>query len=419
MNQPSAEIEKTSHGANQNAGIWAVGNGLVSTKLVTFFAQSLGAEWGVISWIIAAPKLVGVLRWLAPNILKLGFGYRTTSTLLFFVSSLFLLLLPASVLPHVWPSTSVALTVIVVCWCLYHLAEYCGYVIFVAWLMQWVPPEIRGRFFGHRERWLTAGNLIGFLFAGILSAILKNVFDIDQSWAAYPVLAIYGAIAMAVSVWPLRSIPEPSQVAPPDHSFLDDWRHWSGPRARWFLLYGTWFSAANGLFSTLLFVYPYRALDLSLLIPLAVMAAMRLGQSIISRQVGRTIDQIGWRPVILAGQVLVSVGPILFCLGIWGYVAGNLIWIAYALINVALPIAVVDGNRDRSAAPPLAFYFAWTGLIFGLTALVGSKIADWMVPMTDSYEASNYHLYFTIATLVRLSAIIPLLLLPAASNRRS
>ncbi len=413
MNPSSAELERTSRGANQNAGIWALGNGLVSTTLVSYFAQSLGAQSSAVSWIIAAPKLVGVLRWFAPSLLTLGGGHRTTSITAFLLSTVFLLLLPLSAVRDIWPSTTLAIFAIVFCWCMYHLAEYCGYVIFVAWLMQLVSPEIRGRFFGLRERWLTAGNLIGFLFAGLLGAVLRNGFENDLRWITYPMLANYGAIAIGFSVLPLKKIPEPKATSSPRGSLVEDWQHWSGVRARWFLLYGTWFSAANGLFSTLLYIYPYRGLDLSLFLPLTMAASMRLGQSLISRPVGVSIDRFGWRPIMICGQVLISFGPLLFSFGTVGYIAGNLIWIAYALINVALPIAIVDGRHDRSAAPPLALYFAWTGLVYGLTALAGQSIADYFVESSYRHDPSAYTTYFFVATLARLSAILPLVLLPA------
>lgn len=413
MNPSSAEIERTSRGANENAGIWGLGNGLVSTTLVSYFAQSLGAQSAAVSWIIAAPKLVGVLRWFAPILLKLGGSYRVTSTWAFLLSAVFLLLLPLSSVPAFWPSPSIAVWAIVFGWCMYHLAEYCGYVIFVAWLMQLVPPGVRGRFFGLRERWLTAGNLIGFLFAGLLGAVLRNAFEADLRWIAYPLLVIYGAIAICFSVLPLRRIPDTQTTVPSKHSLADDWEHWSGARARWFLLYGTWFSAANGLFSTLLYIYPFRGLDLSLLLPLTLPAAMRLGQSMISRPVGVSVDRFGWRPIMICGQVLIAFGPVLFSFGTAGYIAGNLIWVAYTLINVALPIAIVDGRHDRSAAPPLALYFAWTGLIYGLTALAGQSVADYFVPTQYRDDPAAYDTYFLVATLARLSAVLPLVFLPA------
>ncbi|PQO33917.1 MFS transporter [Blastopirellula marina] len=416
MIKRSGELPEASQAANENAGIWAIGNGLVSTTLVTYFAQSLGAQSGIVSWIVAAPKLVGVLRWFAPYLLKLGGSYRTTSITAFLLSTLFLLLLPLCAIPGLWPSTNMALTALVFCWCFYHLAEYCGFVVFIAWLIQLVPNPLRGRFFGLRERWLTAGKLSGYLFAGLLAATLRDAFAVDLRWITYPFLAIYGAMVMVASVIPIARIPEPPPQSQIHSSFLEDLKHWRNPRAYWFLLYGTWFSAANGLFSTLLYVYPYRGLNISLLLPMVLMAAMQLGQSIISRPAGVAIDRFGWRPVMICGQVLVALGPYLFRFGTAGYVAGNLIWIAYALINVALPIAVVDGRRDASAGPPLALYFAWTGLVYGLTALAGWSVANFFVASKLLNDPAAYGTYFLVATVARLSAVLPLLLLPAESR---
>ncbi|RCS50583.1 MFS transporter [Bremerella cremea] len=416
MIQPVGEIQATSRGANQNAGIWGIGNGLVSTTLVTYFALSIGAQEVAISWIIAAPKLVGVLRWFAPYLLKLGGSYRMTSATAFLLSTLFLLLLPLCAVPGIWTSTSRAITAIVICWCFYHLAEYCGFVVFIAWLVQLVPNHQRGRFFGLRERWLTAGKLIGSLFAGLLAVTLRDAFVIDFKWISYPFLAVYGALAMGISVLPLSGIPEPKTQNQPHRSFLEDLQHWRNSRAYWFLLYGTWFSSANGLFSTLLYVYPYRGLNISLLVPMLMVAAMQLGQSLLSRPAGAAIDRFGWRRVMICGQLFVALGPLLYSFGTIGYVAGNLVWIAYALINVALPIAVVDGRSDASAGPPLALYFAWTGLVYGLTALAGWSVANYFVAPELQYDPTAYRTYFFVATLLRLSAVIPLLLLPAESR---
>lgn len=412
MIKPTVELQETSRRANENAVTWAVGNGLLSTTLISYFAQSIGAQSTAISWIIAAPKLVGVLRWFAPYLLILAGGYRATSIAAFLLSTLFLLLLPFCAIPGIWSSTSAAISAIVVCWCLYHLAEYCGYVLFLAWLVQLVPNPKRGWFFGLRESWLTVGTLGGYLFAALLGATLQNFFVLDLRWMTYPCLAIYGAFAMGLSVWPISLMKEPTETEVPRFTFFDDFAHWQNPRAYWFLLYGTWFSAANGLFSTLLFIYPYR-MDLPLYLPLVLAASMRLGQSLLARPAGAAIDRYGWRRVMIGGQLLVALGPFLFSFGTPGYIAGNLIWIAYALINVAIPIAVVDGKSDASAGPPLALYFAWTGLVYGLTALAGKAVADYFVPYESGSDPSAYDTYFLLATLVRLSALIPLLLLPA------
>jgi len=409
-------ICNTSRGANENAGWWALGNGLVPTSLVSYFVQSLGAETAAVSWIIAAPKLVGGLRYLAPQMLRLGGGYRGTSIACYLASTLLLMLLPLCSVASIWPSSTWAIGTIVIIWCVYHLLEYFGYVIFLSWVFQSVPKSMRGSFFGSRERWLTAGRMIGSLFAAGLSSALWNLSEADMRWLSYPILASYGALAMGLSVLPLLKIPEPEESNAPPLELWRDLAAWSSPRAYWLLIYGTWFSAANGLFSSLLYVYPYRALGLSLLLPLLMPVAMRLGQSAISKPIGKCIDRFGWRSTILFGQLLVSFGPWLFSFGIWGYAFGYIAWIAYALINVSLPIAIVEGKEGRTAGPPLAIYFGWTGIVFGVTTLLGTSIAVWMVPLDSRSNPEAYDNYLLVATIVRLTSMIPLLLLPKTTQ---
>ena len=48
--------------ANLNAGLWATGNGLLSTTLVVYLAIELGATGLATSFILAAPRFAGLLR---------------------------------------------------------------------------------------------------------------------------------------------------------------------------------------------------------------------------------------------------------------------------------------------------------------------------------------------------------------------
>jgi len=409
MEQPSEVSPRIQRPVNGNAGLWALGNGLLSTQLISYFAQSLGAGTGAIALIIAAPKLVGGLRWLSPYFVSWGLSQREVSLGAFALSISILLWLPFCAWQGLWPSAAWAVSALVVCWCLYHLAEYCGYVALAGWMLQLVPEQVRGRFFGQREVWLTAGRLAGYLIAAAVGKLLWHFTQWEVRWLTYPLLAIAGATAMGFSLLPLVRLPLPSATELHSGlSFQEQWKFWSTGRAGMFLLYGTWFSAANGLFSTLLYIYPYRGLGLSLFLPLLLPAIMFAGQSLISRPAGKAVDQIGWPRVIICGQLLVSLGPAMFVLGTVGYVMGNLVWIAYALINIALPIAIVDGREGKNPMPPLAFYFGWTGIVYGLTTLAGKPLANWFVSPEFQFDPTSYNLYFYAATTARMTTIFPL-----------
>ena len=52
-----------------NGAIWALGNGLASTSLVIYLALELDARGSAIGYILAAPALVGALRWWAAGLI--------------------------------------------------------------------------------------------------------------------------------------------------------------------------------------------------------------------------------------------------------------------------------------------------------------------------------------------------------------
>ncbi len=49
-----------------NAGLWGVGSGLASTTLILYLVRQQGASGLAVSWILAAPWLVGLLRLATP-----------------------------------------------------------------------------------------------------------------------------------------------------------------------------------------------------------------------------------------------------------------------------------------------------------------------------------------------------------------
>src|SRR5690242_1839078 len=56
------ELRRAMLMANVNAGLWATGNGLVSTTLVFYLAVELGAAGLAGSCVLAAPRFAGLLR---------------------------------------------------------------------------------------------------------------------------------------------------------------------------------------------------------------------------------------------------------------------------------------------------------------------------------------------------------------------
>jgi hypothetical protein len=87
--------------ANANAGLWAVGNGLVSTLLVIYLAADLGASGFAVSMILAAPRFAGLLRLGVPALMAKVVARKRLCVVSYFASALFLCAIPMAAMGRV------------------------------------------------------------------------------------------------------------------------------------------------------------------------------------------------------------------------------------------------------------------------------------------------------------------------------
>ncbi|PHS08736.1 MAG: hypothetical protein COA78_12540 [Blastopirellula sp.] len=407
--------------ANANATIWAFGNGLTSTALISSLALELGAGFGGIAWIIAAPKLVGILRIAAPQLIQVFGNRRWFCVLCYLVSALVLGILPPLCLPGLLPSRQASLIALIVCWSVYHLFQYLGTVALWDWYADLFPPKIRGRFIGTRQRWLSAGQLIGLLMAGSINHWFRQSYPVAERWEIYCYLAVVGAILMIVAIDPLIWMPDFSRLKPKATSWYDFLSPLTQPNMRRLMIYGLCFSTANGLSSSLMFLYLYKTLGFTLILLLGIPALMRFGQSAVSPAIGRYVDQHGCKNIMIAAQVAVAFGPLLFVFGTAGVVMAYVVWISYAVLNICLPTIILNYSDSQHSANNVAGYFAVTGVAFGIAAILGGYLSNYFVPGDFRTTPSSFTLYFVFAWVLRTLCVIPLcfLLKPNQASRTS
>lgn len=370
-----------------NAFFWGLGNGLVSTALVSYLAGSYGAQGLWIGLIIAAPRLVGVLRIATPALMRLVGNRRRFAVSAYLASAGFLLALPLISAQGVLPTRQLSLAALVVLWTAYHFCEFLGTIAIWSWIGDLVPRTIRGRFVGKRGAWLNAGQVIGMI-AGAGSTMVWQFYQEVTSqranpWLGYVGCVIAGAVVFALAAMFLARIPNVSSTIQAEFT---GWREvWLPFRDRAFLrylVYGGWFSLANGITGSAQFVFQMRVLEISYATRLAMDGTSQGVQSAFMPWIGRQIDRRGNVPVLVISQVLVAVGILFFLFAtpsMWWLVAGAyLFWIAYAGINVAMPNLVLSLTQQQSYASYAAAWYAWTQLVYAVSSLVGGALLDWL-----------------------------------------
>lgn len=419
--------------AYQNGLLWSLGNNLVSTMLVIYLAMEYNAPGlGLgIGMIIAAPRLIGVLRLVAPMLIDRLASRKRFCIVMYGLSALTLLLLPLVAMPGVMPSASVSLVCLIGLWVIFHLFEYMATVAIWSWLRDLVSPAARGRFFGHRERWLVAGGVLALLVSALHVWGWRTTRPPEEWWLAYAFSSIAGAVCMLLALLPLAAMPSARTLAVERalslrqflRPFLDSffWR---------FLAFGCFLAFANGLTQSPQLAFPKMALGIGVAMMIMLKATMRLGQWGAGPRVGRLVDRWGNRPVMAVSLLLVATGPLFYLVATshgWGWIiAAWIVWIAWLGVNVALPNLLLDiAPRSRNTAY-IALYFAITAISFAAGALLGG----WLFDATSRGSAlvfawegggMSYNQYaFLIGWLLRsLSVVLLLLLVRGRMDRES
>ena len=418
-----------------NGGLWAIGNGLASSSLVVYLALELDAPGlGVgIGVLLAAPRIVGLLQLAAPAMIA-GVGDRKRfclGTLL--ASAVVLFGLPFAASPDFLPSARMSLAALMFLWCIYHLLEYLGRVALWSWFADLVPVKIRGRFFGIRARWMTAGQAVAMLAAGLFTWCWHNHWHPDlPRWIGYAVPAIVGTLFMAGSVIPLSRIPgiTSGSPTPPVTTLRTLATPFADKRFRRLLLFGCWFSFFNGVTQTTQYLYPIRVFGLTLFVMLSLKTGMRVGQLAVSPWMGRLADRFGNKPVMIATLPVVASGPAFFLLagvaGWWWLIGAWVVWVAYAGLNVCLPNLMLRLSPGESNTPHIATYYAVTGFATAVATLIGGWAFDnfgdqyFLIPFAGrTYSFDFYQCSFLFGWITRTMGVLLLLQIIERPAKRS
>lgn len=369
-------------GANANAALWAVGNGLVSSTLVVYLALDLGAAGLAISLILAAPRFAGVMRLGVPALIAALGCRKLVCIVSYAASTLVLLLVPAVTLPQLRDSPGAGIALLILAWCIYHLLEYVGGVALWSWLGDIMPRRIRGRLLGRREQWKVGGRTVGMAISFGLAICWRWLLPDAARWQPLALSATAGAALMLAAIVPLICMPAFSHCpsAIPQAPFRSLLKVFRDRRYRRLLLASCWFSAINGITAAAQGMYPLRVLGISYEGILGFRGLMRGGQMLIAPMTGRLVDRFGSRPVMVVSQLIVASSPLFFLLATaeyWWILAGAYIsWIAYAGLNVGLDNIKFKLAAEENNAPYLAAYHAISDLANGVATVIGGLFYD-------------------------------------------
>jgi MFS family permease len=313
--------------------------------------------------------------------------------------------------------------------------EYIGTVLLWSWLGDICPTDIRGRFIGNRERYMLIARIAGMLAAGGFAWIWNEISSSKTSWISYAIPASLAAALMLTAILPLIRMPDPARrPGRTSTSLAPMFAPLRDARLLWLLGFGAWFSLANGLTQSAQYLFPIVVFSLPLLVRNVYTSGMRLGQAALAPSIGAYADAFGNRRVLIVSQLIVAMGPLFFVLAArlpatdyehapllswmplpWWILAGAWItWIAYVGLNVGLPNLMLKLAGGGDKASYVAWYFAVTGVVYGISTIAGGALYAWLEATKPtwtimSHTIDHHDLLFTAGFVLRATAVVWLL----------
>jgi Na+/melibiose symporter-like transporter len=395
--------------------LWSAGNGLTSGSLITYLALDLGASGFDVGAILALQQATGLLRVFAPSLIAWFGSARRACLGLTLLSYVLLCVLPILTLASeplnaVMPSIEVLHRIapvhkMVALLCVHQLLENLGVVALWAWWADLVPVQIRGRYFGRR-------NL--FQLAVLIPTTFASGWFIDHWRGTHPdaLLVGYawitglGVLLLLGSLVPLWFMPEhagPAMTNPPrvDRQHHSWWETFDALRSdkslRWMILFGAWFSLANGLTQTAQNVYPKVTLGIPLFAQQLMIATMRFGQAGYGLVAGNYSDRLGNVPVLAVSQLLQAAGLLFFFFATpvqpYWVVGAWLLWSSFAGINLCAPNLLLRLGQSSTAAY-MGVYLGVSGMAYALGTLASGWLFDWLKLATGGAPFGPWRLDF-------------------------
>lgn len=364
---------------------------MAPTALVTYLAMEHGAAGLGVGLVLAAPRVVALLRLAVPRWIPAGPRRKAVCIGAFFVSALALLVMPIAAAPAQRPAGS-SLVALIGFWTAYQVLELIGALALWAWLGDHMPPQLRGRLVGARERWLLIGKLVGMGLSLLVVATAGTGSDPASRGFGLSASAVCGACCMLLAVAPLARM----AASPPStrRSLVVSSSRPTGfgaraalgvPGYRDLLVFSVAFSAANALTAAgqQVYVRDFLRIGYDQLVPWIAM--MLAGQTLLAKQAGTWCDRFGARRVLAFSQPVVALGVLAISAAAPGQTgwlgAAYAVWIVYAATNVALDVLKLQLAPPADRAPALAIYHALSDLVYAVvTVAAGVLIQDWKCP---------------------------------------
>ncbi len=303
----------------------------------------------------------------------------------------------------------------------FFISSFCSTITGVSWsswIQEWIPPRLRGKYFGRRNRLLQVSNLSFLLLAGWALARWDYAIPVFQG------LILLAAALRGLSIYWQAKMPTRPRLQgvglPP--SFLDQVRQLRAARSflRYVAFGAVWSFAANS-FGAFYHVFMFEQLTLSAFDVGIFTILAAVGAALTMPAWGQLLDRYGNKSVMAFSLILWQVQNLLWCVltpDNWQLLYGMWLWGGMTCAGFMLGMFTLQLKLIPPSAKNLAigFNLALTSLVAAVAPVVGGSILTWALTRF-SQPLTVYHICFLAQPLIAIAAVALLIRVqePAAS----
>lgn len=281
-----------------------------------------------------------------------------------------------------------------------------------SWMSDLVPGDARGRYFARR-------NMLASIIAMLAPLPAAWLLDRLKADTGFPLLFGLAAIPSVVCLLLILRQPEPPMVrqVERENPFTSLKAPFADPSFRQFLAFAGTVVVGQALAGQFFMAWQVDAKGLELpYLSVQLLGAIASGASLATMPLwGYLADKYGGRPVLMIGSWLVLIAPVLWC-----FTQPGSDWLNYPLIVVLnitsgagwAAVGLTQFNLLLSMTPDdkrgtyVAVYSAFTGVVGGLSPIIGGALMTALSRLPLPAGLNNYKVMFLLTDIVRGAALV-------------
>lgn len=381
-------------------GMFASVTGGLTGNYITPYALTMQATTQQIGYLASFPNFANMLVMLIAPLLAERVGSRKK----FILPGVFihaLLYLPMLALPFIIPTNQVWWLIALVT-----LSTAAGGIIGPPWsamMADLVPTEIRGSYFGVRNR---INNFISLVFSFVAGGLLQ-IFTGDTR-LAFVIIFAGAFVGRIISLYFLAAMAEPHPSLPKNgtrDSLAQITRGLFSTNIGRFIVFVMFLSFAQNLGAPFFSPYILKELKINYMSYQIIHAFTAVVQILVMTWWGKHADRVGNVKILRICALMIPFVPMLWL------VSSNVVWIcsvqvysgfAWAGFNLCAGLFIYDAAPQENRARYIALHGALSAVGAMTGAFVGGNIGDYL----PQIKGSDYLSLFLLSGILRLGVVL-------------